>query len=378
MDSNKTLRVLQLGKFYPIRGGVEKVMYELMLGLSERKIQCDMLCAATEDYPAGVIVLNPYAKVMVVPTLLKLSATMLAPGMITTLRKIAKYYDIVHIHHPDPMASLALFLSGFRGTVILHWHSDILKQKLLLKLYSPLQRWLIRRADKIVGTTPVYVEQSPFLKDVQHKIDYIPIGILPMQRNDMAVAGIRAQYPGKHIIFSLGRLVEYKGYEYLIRSARYLDDNYQLLIGGKGPLNKDLHLLINSLGLTDKVSLLGFLTDEETLAHFAAADVFCMSSIWKTEAFGIVQIEAMSLGIPVVSTSIEGSGVSWVNKHWESGLVVPSQNEVALAGAIKEICDYPESKSQLVKGSLARFEQNFTRDKMIDKCLKVYHQLINI
>ncbi|WP_270088412.1 glycosyltransferase [Sphingobacterium sp. SYP-B4668] len=372
MDNKETLRVLQLGKFYPIRGGVEKVMYELMLGLSERKIQCDMLCAATEGHAAGVTVLNSYAKLMVMPTLLKLSATMLAPRMITVLRKIAKDYQIVHIHHPDPMACLALFLSGFKGTVVLHWHADILKQKLLLKLYSPLQRWLIKRADKIVGTTPVYVEQSPFLKKVQYKIDYIPIGILPMERKDIDAACIRAKYSAKYIIFSLGRLVEYKGYEYLIRSAQHLDERYQVLIGGKGPLKEELHMLINTLGLANRVFLLGFLTDEETLSHFAASDVFCMSSIWKTEAFGIVQIEAMSLGIPVVSTSIAASGVSWVNKHGQSGLVVPPQNEMALANAIKEVCEYPDSKNKLKKGSFERFEENFTRDKMIDKCLQVY------
>jgi rhamnosyl/mannosyltransferase len=154
------MKILQLGKFYPIRGGVEKVMYDLMLGLSEQQVHCDMLCASTEDHPAGTMQLNPYARLIVVPTRVKLAATMLSPGMITTLRKIAKEYAIIHVHHPDPMACLALFLSGYKGKVVLHWHSDILKQKTLLKLYAPLQRWLINRADLIVGTTPVYVRQS--------------------------------------------------------------------------------------------------------------------------------------------------------------------------------------------------------------------------
>lgn len=344
MDHKNKFRILQLGKFYPIRGGVEKVMYELMLGLSEREIHCDMLCAATERHPAGVKQLNSHAKLIVVATWFRFSATMFAPKMITTLRKIASEYDIIHIHHPDPMACLALFLSKFKGKVVLHWHSDIIKQNYLLKLYNPLQRWLINRADKIVGTTPVYVENSPFLKKVQHKTDYIPIGILPLQINKAEIARIREKYPSKHLIFSLGRLVEYKGYEYLIHAAQYLGENYHLLIGGKGPLEEDLKMLIYKLGLTDRVTLLGYLSDKDSLSYFAAADVFCLSSIMKTEAFGIVQIEAMSLGVPVVSTSIPGSGVSWVNKNWESGRVVPPQNEVALAIAIKEICEYPELK----------------------------------
>lgn len=375
MDHKKKFRILQLGKFYPIRGGVEKVMYELMLGLSERKIYCDMLCASTERHPAGVKQLNPYAKLIVVSTWIKLSATMLAPKMITTLRKIVNEYDVVHIHHPDPMACLALFLSRFKGQVVLHWHSDIIKQNFLLKLFTPLQQWLINRADKIVGTTPVYVEHSPFLKKVQHKTDYIPIGILPMQSNEKEIARIRKKYSSKHLIFSLGRLVEYKGYEYLIRATQYLGKNYQLIIGGKGPLEEELKMLIYKLGLTDRVTLLGFMSDEDTLSHYAAADVFCMSSIMKTEAFGIVQIEAMSLGIPVVSTCIPGSGVSWVNKNWQSGRVVPPQNEVALAIAIKEICEYPEFKKMLKKGSSQRYKGYFTREKMIDKCCEVYMSL---
>lgn len=95
---------------------------------------------------------------------------MLSPAMIFRLRKINKEYDIIHIHHPDPMACLALFLSGYKGPVVLHWHSDILKQKMLLKLYSPLQNWLLRRAKVIVGTTPVYVQESPFWKTYSAKL----------------------------------------------------------------------------------------------------------------------------------------------------------------------------------------------------------------
>src|SRR5690606_28339679 len=138
------MKILQLGKFYPIRGGVEKVMYDLMLGLSDRQISCDMLCATTEDHPGGTLILGPYARVLAKRTQVKLAATMISTAIISTLRKIANRYDVVHIHHPDPMASLALLLSGFKGKVVLHWHSDILKQKILLKLYGPLQRWLIR------------------------------------------------------------------------------------------------------------------------------------------------------------------------------------------------------------------------------------------
>ena len=173
------MKILQLGKFYPIKGGVEKVAYDLTLGLSARGVECDMLCAAFHK-KGFTRQLNEKGRLFVADAMMKLAATMISPAMIWKMRRMAAEYDIVHIHHPDPMAALALFCSGFKGKVVLHWHSDILKQKTLLKFYKPLQSWLLKRADIIVGTTPVYVKESPFLQDCQHKITHLPIGILPM------------------------------------------------------------------------------------------------------------------------------------------------------------------------------------------------------
>ena len=370
------MRILQIGKFYPIRGGVEKVMYDLMLGLSRRNIRCDMLCAVTEQQKPGTIQLNEYARLFCMATWIKLSATMISPAMIFKLRKIRNAYDIIHIHHPDPMACLALFLSGYKGKVILHWHSDILKQKMLLKFYQPLQRWLIRRANVVVGTTLVYVKQSPFLKHVQNKIADIPIGIEELNAEPDSVARIKEQYACRKIIFSLGRLVEYKGYEFLIEAAKYLNDNYIILIGGEGHLKKKLQQQIDDQGVSGKVKLLGFIPDDKkTAAYFKACDVFCLSSIWKTEAFGIVQIEAMSCGKPVVATYIKESGVSWVNADGISGYNVLPQNAEALAAAIEKIVSDPQSYAEFSERARQRYETMFTTEKMVDKCLKVYHDL---
>lgn len=370
------MKVLQLGKFYPIRGGVEKVMYDIMLGLSERGIKCDMLCASTEDYPQEDIKINENAHVFVIKTSVKAAATMFAPGMIFRLREIAPQYDIIHIHHPDPMAALVLFLSGYKGKVILHWHSDILKQKTLLKIYKPLQKWLIDRADLIVGTTPVYVEQSNFLKDYKSKLNYIPIGVLPVVSSQDRVDKIRAKYANKKLIFSLGRLVEYKGFEYLIESARYLSDEYKIVIGGKGPLKESLENLIEQYNLQGKVELLGFLSDEDAYAYFEACDLFVLSSIMKTEAFAIVQIEAMSCGKPIVTADIPGSGVAWVNSNQVSGLICERKNSENLAKNIKLIGENAELYKTLSEGAKKRFEEFFHRDVMINKTIALYQDLL--
>lgn len=374
--NQRKMKVLQVGKFYPVRGGVEKVMYDLMTGLSEAGIDCDMLCAGLEGDNREVA-LNAQARLLICKSWFKLAATMISPAMIGRLRNICGQYDIIHVHHPDPMACLALFCSGYKGKVVLHWHSDILKQKFLLKLYRPLQNWLIRRADLIVGTTPVYLEESPFLMNVQQKTACVPIGIDAIQPDLAAIEAIRNQYPGKKIIFSLGRLIGYKGYTYLVDAARFLDDRYLILIGGTGPLQETLQRQIESSGLTEKVKMLGYISDKDLPAYYGACDLFCLSSIQKTEAFGIVQIEAMSCGKPVVATRIPHSGVAWVNAEQESGINVPPENAKELAEAIHSILKDEKVYAGFSHRAKIRYESWFTQDKMIQKCLDLYQELMH-
>lgn len=380
------MKILQLGKFYPVRGGVEKVMWDLTRGLAERGIPCDMLCAMLPSDPVdaahrtmvetrdGVRILSftPENRVFCVPARAKKAGTMLAPAMIRWLRRHAAEYDLIHIHHPDPMAALALRLSGWRGRVIVHWHSDIVSQKFLFFFYRPLQSWLLRRAERIVGTSPVYLAESRDLARVQDKCCCIPIGIEPILYDSASVRDFQAEYMNKKIIFALGRLVPYKGFGCLVRAAAALGDDYVVLIGGSGPLRENLDGQIRSLGLEQKVKLLGYVPDEALPVLFGACDVFVMSSQLKTEAFGIVQIEAMSCGKPVVATAIPGSGVSWVNAHGVSGLNVPPRDPEALAEAIGRICDDETAYRHYADGAKARYEACFTFRNMIDKTIQLY------
>ena len=382
------MKILQLGKFYPIRGGVEKVMWDLTRGLSERGVTCDMLCATLKSDPVDppdqarctltpegkVIRFNDFGRVICVPALAKKAATMLSPAMIRWMRRHAAEYDLIHIHHPDPMAALALRLSGYRGRVILHWHSDILSQKLLLVFYRPLQSWLIRRAEKIVGTTPVYVHESPVLQGVQDKVTYVPIGILPVNPDEKAVSEMRNHCQGKKIVVSLGRLIPYKGYDTLVAAAALLGKDYQVFIGGMGPLQENLQAQIDGLGLQARVELLGYVPDEEVPTLYGACDVFVLSSVMKTEAFGIVQIEAMSCGRPVVATRIPESGVAWVNEDGVSGLNVDPGDPEALADAIRRICEDQKSWQRYAEGAKSRFEHMFTAQGMIDKMIDIYER----
>ncbi len=347
-------------------------MYDLTTGLAARGVDCDMLCAAVSG-KGMVKSLSPNSRLICSRSLFKFAATMISPAMITRLRKICNDYDIIHVHHPDPMAALSLRLSGYKGKFVLHWHSDILRQKQFLKLYQPLQSWLIRRADLIVGTSPVYLSESPCLQGVQHKTAPLPIGVDEMKPDRRITEKILSRYGHRKIVFSLGRLVYYKGFRHLIDAATCLTDDYVVLIGGTGPLKQELQAQITSLGLEDKVKLLGRINDSELPSYYDACSVFCLSSIQKTEAFAIVQIEAMSCGKPIVATKIKHSGVSWVNSHRESGLNVNIEAPEELAEAIMEITRDEEIYSAYSRRAKNRFTTLFTKEKMIDNCIKIYH-----
>ena len=377
------MRILQLGKFYPIRGGVEKVMWILMRGLSDQGVDCDMLCArlrgdkadpADQPFQDGMdFRFNSHGTVYCVNALTKKAATMISPAMVRWLKKHHRDYDIIHVHHPDPMAALALRLSGYKGKVVLHWHSDIVSQKSLLRLYRPLQDWILKRADVIVGTTPSYIKASPYLGGVQDKCTYVPIGIEPIHFSKEGAEAIRQRFPGKTILLSIGRLVPYKGFSVLIRAMKFLPEKYHLIIGGKGPLQKELEEMIEVEGLGGRVTLEGYLPDDKLPDYYGACNIFVLSSIMKTEAFGIVQIEAMSCGKPVVATIIPGSGVSWVNEDGISGRNVTVGDSKAMAAAIENV---DERYNVFSHGAKMRFDSMFTEDGMIKSILRIYETLV--
>lgn len=366
------MKILQLGKFYPIRGGVEKVMWDLTRGLSERGIDCDMLCAQLDIREAHTIEMNAHGRVICLPSKAKKAGTMIAPQMIGWVRRHKNEYDIVHIHHPDPMACLALRLSGYKGRVIVHWHSDIVTQRFFLAFYRPLQRWLLRRCEKVVGTSPVYLKESPDLRKFQAKTLAVPIGIDPVLPDPGKVEAFRARYPGKKIILSLGRLIPYKGYPGLVGAMKYLPEDYILVLAGQGPQREALEKLAKEQGNEKRVIFTGYVEEEDVPTLFGACDVFVLSSVMKTEAFGIVQLEAFSCGRPVVATRIPESGVSWVNEDGVSGINVPPKDSAAIAEAVQQICG---SRWQSYSdGARARYERLFRYEMMIEKIKALYEK----
>jgi rhamnosyl/mannosyltransferase len=305
-------------------------------------------------------------------------ATSIAPSFITKLISLKGDYDVLHVHFPNPMAALALYFIRPSNKIVVHWHSDIIRQRKIYTLFRPLEKWVLKRADKIIGTSEKYIYGSKALRNFLHKTTVVPLGISTDRFADNPVKdhALKTRFGTKKIVFSLGRLVYYKGFEQLVEAAKYLDDNTVVLIGGDGELRKKLEALIVQSRLENKVKLLGRIPDDEIASYYQACDVFCLPSTQRSEAFGVVQLEAMYFGKPIIATEIPGSGVSWVNQHNITGLNVPANNAYALSQAINNVLGNPQLATTFGINAKKRFHDVFTRTEMVHSIAEIYKRLL--
>ncbi|MGH8687206.1 MAG: glycosyltransferase [Burkholderiales bacterium] len=370
------MKILQHVKGYRTTlGGIERVVEELVPELARYPdLEVDVLCQGPErrQYP-----LSSRGTVYEERPTLAVSAAALSWGDYRTWRAIASRYDVIHVHAPWPQSSLNLLLSSFDGAVVLHWHSDIVRQRLLYRAYQWLERRLLERADAIIATSPKLLDESAALEGFRGKARAVPIGIAESKEAISVdeIAAARAKYGARPLVFTLGRLVPYKGFEYLVRAAASLAPEARVLIGGEGPLRGELERLIHDRGVNDRVSLLGRLTDREVELHMRACDVFCLPSVQKSEAFGIVQIEAMRAGRPVVSTRIAGSGIDWVNEDGVSGFTVEARQPEALSSALNRLLQDLELARKMGAQARRRYEETFTAQRMAEQVRAAYLSL---
>lgn len=374
----KPFSVLQVSKFYPpVMGGIESVAWELSEGANAAGVRMDVLCAnhrgrtVYERAASGYVVMRAasYGTVL---------STSVAPALAPLLRRMARRHDIVHVHMPDPAAAFALWLARPRCKLVLHWHSDVIRQRTALKLYAPLQRWLLARADAIIATSQPYAQASQALAPWLDKVHVIPIGISDNvgQACSAQAAAIRQQVRHRKIVFALGRMTYYKGFEVLIDAAERLPDDVAVLIGGDGELLDHYKRQVARRGLAGKVHLLGHVPDEQLPSHFEACDLFCMPSTVRAEAYGVAMLEAMVMGKPIVASDIPGSAVPWVNVHGDTGLNVPVRDAGALAQALVGLFDDPARRARMGQAARQRYLQQFTAARMTSRTVDLYRQLL--
>jgi glycosyltransferase involved in cell wall biosynthesis len=373
------MKVLHFGRFHNDQfGGLERVVTNLLKGLS-RSIDVTNL-VANERLHTESFKFDGY-RIYKVPSLGVVAGTALCPTMPYWARRLHReqHFDIVHLHFPDPMSHLAALALPAEVKLVIHWHSDIVHQKKLFKLYRPFLDRIVERADAIVAATPKHFSSSRQLGAAElRKQRVIPYGIdfETFENADAVAAGLalRRRWGKRFVIFAVGRHVYYKGIEFLIRAMLEVSHDTLLVLGGSGPLTTKLKRLAASLELNDRVLFIGRIPEEDLPAYYHAADVFCLPSVEPSEAFGLVQVEAMACRKPVVCCEL-GNGVTYVNQHNVTGLVVPPRDPAALAAALNRLLSNDELRRDMGTNGYARAKREFTLPHMWQETLKFYESL---
>lgn len=371
------MKVLQLAKFYPpVRGGIETVVQLLARAGQRAGWPTAVLCTDLGRLTRRERDLDG-VEIVRAGSLGTLLSTSLSPALLRQARCLVPAAEIVHVHMPNPMATLALRLTPPPGRLVVHWHSDVVRQQRALRVYEPLQQWLLARADQVIATSLSYAQSSLALRPWLGKVDVIPLGICDTLQLDRPGAGaaIRARHGGHRLVFALGRMAGYKGFDVLIDACAMLPPDVHVVIGGNGPLLEPLRSRVAARGLGGRVSLPGPIPEDELSSYFTAADIFCVPSISRAEAFGVAMLEAMACGRPVVASKLAGSGVPWVNAHGVTGLNVPPGDPAALAHALRSLLDDPDTAGRMGRAARARFLAEFTAEHMIERTFALYRAL---
>jgi len=257
------------------------------------------------------------------------------------------------------------------------WHSDIIRQKTLSRLYDKYLTQLLQRADCIVATSPNYVEHSPYLRRFTHKCRVVPLGIEPgkftlNESRQAKVNAIRQRY-GPEITLFVGRFTYYKGIDVLLQAAANMSG--KLILVGDGPMKNTVQKQITELGLQHKVFIMHDVGNEALAAFYHSCDVFVLPSTERSEAFGIVQLEAMACGKPVVSTDLK-SGVPWVNQNGKTGLVIPPNDPEKLSETINCLLKNHQQRKTLGDYARQRVQQKFSLDHVTELMGRVYHYVL--
>jgi len=390
--ASRPIRVCHLGKFYPPHwGGIETHVRLLARAQVEAGASVRVICVnhldesgsnvldrnltrtpTTEEHDGAVHVVRlgrplSMAKLDVCPDLMR---------VLGDLRRDP--VDIVHLHVPNPLMLLGLALLPPPTPLVVSYHSDVVHQKVLGKALRPFERWGLTRAARILTTSPPYASGSPLLGEFASKIEVVPLSVdlsaftSPSPAARQHADELRRRY-GAPLWLSVGRLVPYKAHAVALEALRHAPG--RLMIVGDGPLETKLRHRAQELGVADRVIWRGAISDAELVGSYHAATALWFPSNARSEAFGLVQVEAMASGCPVINCSVPDSGVAWVSQHEKTGLTVPRDDPGALAAAARRLLDDPRLAARLRAGARERAVRKFGHDRMARESLDLYRQM---
>jgi rhamnosyl/mannosyltransferase len=387
-DCRRPLRVCHLAKFYPpAPGGIEAHVRTLARAQARLGAEVRVVCVNHQDRHGRDVTWEPLARTETVEewdgpvrvTRLgkwaNLARLDVCPGLAAVLRRLRGAADVLHLHAPNPTMTLALAALRPHGRLVVTHHSDVVRQRVLGRLFRPVERQVYGRAGAILCTSPRYAEGSPLLGGYAGKVGVLTFGIdLRPYREPSAAAlahaeRLRAQH-GQPLWLAVGRLVYYKGLHTAVTALAAVPG--RLLVIGEGPARAELRRRAAAEGVADRIVWRGHVGEDELVGAYHAATALWFPSNARSEGFGLVQVEAMASGCPVINTLIPASGVAWVSRHEETGLTVPVEDPAALAAAARRLLGEPGLRRRLADGARRRSAREFDDGLMGRRSLDAY------
>jgi rhamnosyl/mannosyltransferase len=394
------LRVCHLGKYYPpAPGGIETHVRTLALAQARLGLDVTVLCVNHLNRAGRDTTWARYGQTLtefdrdgdgdgdVEVIRIGRSATAarfdICPGLPRTVRQLnRRAFDIFHLHTPNPTMLLAVAaLTGHGTPLVITHHSDIVRQRWLRWFLEPFERRVYVRAAAVLSSTESYASASALLARHAYKLEVVPMGLdlTPFLEPSPAVLAaerrVRDRFGDAPLWLAVGRCVYYKGYDIAIRALRQAPG--RLIIVGQGPLEVELRALAQRAGVADRVVWWGYATQSELIGAYRAATALWFPSNARSESFGLVQVEAMASGCPVINTHIPDSGVTWVSRHGQTGLTVPMNSPAALAAASRRLVDEPGLRDALGAAARARARAEFEDDTMARRATDVYRRVLS-
>ena len=388
------MRVLHVGKFFPpYAGGVERSSADLCRALAARDVGVAMLAHASPGDRTQVFVRDGVA-VTLAACYGQLLYAPLSPSFPLLLqRQIDEFRpDLLHLHMPNVSAFWALLLPAARRVPwVVQWHSDVPLDvrragvRMMYGAYRPWEQAMLRRARAVIATSQPYLESSTALARWRDKTAVIPLGLDASAGGDRADANSSSPNAPASLwpqtsaptlrILGVGRLSYYKGFDVLLRALAQVPHASLLLIGS-GECEAQLKALARELAIESRVHFAGHVDDGTLARAYGQAQLFCLPSIERTEAFGMVLLEAMRASLPVIASAIPGSGVGYVVADDKTGLLVPPGDADALARALARMADDAELRARLGANGNERWREQFTLDRCAEQTLQLYRSLL--
>lgn len=367
MGRGNKLKILHVYKdYFPILGGIENHLRTLAEAQAEA------------GHDVTVLVTNPAtlepseringAQIVRARRLATVASTPLSVDIYFKLRSLKP--DITHLHFPYPVGELAQLMAGSQRPYVLTYHSDIVRQQGLLRVYRPFLLHVLRKSQKVIATSERYVKSSRYLSLVSDKCTVIPLSVEP---KFFEPAPPLVPKGDRLTLLFVGRHRYYKGVDDLLRALTAVDA--KLLVAGDGPMRPAWTRLTGELALNERVQFLGHVADDALPALYASADVFVLPANSRAEAFGKVLLEAMAAGLPCITTELE-TGTSYVVKDGVTGLVVPPRDPRALAQAVSLFRDNMDLRRRMGTCGRERVQSHFSTQKMVTSVEEVYYDVL--